>query len=105
MATPAPSPPLTAADDYELRLYVSGATPVSSRAIVNLRRFCEEHLKGRYRLEILDISDCVAKATADQIVAAPTLLKLAPAPVRRLIGDMSDTPRMLSGLSVRVAGP
>ena len=88
---------------FILRLYVTDATPKSARAIVNARRLLEEHLAGRYSLEILNIAEHVAAAAADQIVATPTLLRLAPLPLRRIIGDLSDTPRVLKGLGV--AGP
>ena len=88
---------------YVLRLYVTDATPKSARAIVNARRLLEEHLHGRYSLEILNIAEHVALATADQIVCAPTLLRLAPLPARRIIGDMSDAERVLKGLDVSPA--
>jgi len=87
---------------YVLRLYVTDATPKSARAIVNARRLLEEHLHDRYTLEILNITEHVAQATADQIVCAPTLLRLAPPPARRIIGDMSDVARVLKGLDVPV---
>jgi circadian clock protein KaiB len=87
---------------YVLRLYVTDATPKSARAIVNARRILEEHLRGKYSLEILNISEHVVQATADQIVCVPTLLRMAPAPVRRIIGDMSDDARVLKGLDVPV---
>ncbi|MGQ0697687.1 MAG: circadian clock KaiB family protein [Panacagrimonas sp.] len=86
---------------YQFRLYVSGATPASSRAVVNTRRICEEHLKGRYDLQILSIAENVEMAAADQIVAAPTLIKSAPLPLRRFIGDMSRVDRILHGLDLR----
>jgi circadian clock protein KaiB len=88
------------AKPYVLRLYVTDATPKSARAIVNARRLLEEYLPGRYSLEILNIAEHVAQATADQIVCAPTLLRLAPPPARRIIGDMSDVARVLRGLDV-----
>ena len=87
---------------YVLRLYVTDATPKSARAIVNARRILEEHLHGKYSLEIFNISEHVAQATEDQIICVPTLLRLAPAPVRRIIGDMSDDARVLKGLDVPV---
>jgi circadian clock protein KaiB len=89
---------------YVLRLYVTDATPKSARAIVNARRILEEHLQGSYSLEILNIAEHVAQATEDQIICAPTLLRLAPPPARRIIGDMSDVVRVLKGLDVP-AGP
>jgi circadian clock protein KaiB len=85
---------------YVLRLYVTDATPNSARAIVNARRILEEHLAGRYSLEILNIAEHVARATEDQIICVPTLLRLAPPPARRIIGDMSDVVRVLKGLDV-----
>lgn len=86
---------------YVLRLYVTGSTPHSVRAITNLRKFCEEHLEGSYDLEIHDISQNPALARGEQIIAAPTLIKKSPLPLRRLIGDMSHTERMLLGLDIR----
>ncbi len=91
---PADTPP------FVLRLYVTDATPKSARAIVNARRILEEHLPGSYSLEIFNISEHVAQATEDQIICVPTLLRLAPPPARRIIGDMSDVARVLKGLDV-----
>ena len=85
---------------YVLRLYVTDASPKSARAIVNLRRILDEHLGERYRLDILNIAENVGLATQDQIVCVPTLLRIAPVPVRRIIGDMSDVSRVLKGLDV-----
>src|SRR5687767_11114088 len=90
--------------DYIFRLYVSGATALSARAVVNARKICDDHLKGRYQLEILDIADNVDMAMKDQIVAAPTLVKLAPAPLRRFIGDMSNVAGLLERLGVQPVG-
>jgi circadian clock protein KaiB len=87
-------------ENYIFRLYVSGATALSARAVVNARQVCDAHLKGRYQLEILDIADNVVKAMKDQIVAAPTLVKLAPGPLRRFIGDMSNAEGLLERLGV-----
>jgi len=87
---------------YVLRLYVTDATPRSARAIVNARRILEKHLCGRYSLEILDIAEHVEQAAADQIICTPTLLRLAPPPARRIIGDLSDVVRVLRGLDVPV---
>lgn len=89
-----------AISDYIFRLYVSGATDASTRAVVNTRRLCEQYLHGRYQLEILNISDHVSQATHDQIFAAPTLVRIEPLPRRRFIGDMSDVLRILKGLNV-----
>jgi circadian clock protein KaiB len=90
--------------DYIFRLYVSGATALSARAVVNARKICDDHLRGRYQLEILDIADNVEMAMKDQIVAAPTLVKLAPAPLRRFIGDMSNVTSLLERLGVQPVG-
>ena len=87
---------------YLLRLYVTGTTGRSVRAIQNVRRICEEHLKGMYDLEVIDIYKNLPLARGDQIIAAPTLIKRLPAPLRRLIGDMSDVQRVLLGLDIRV---
>ena len=75
-------------------------TALSARAVVNARKICDDHLKGRYQLEILDIADNVAMAMKDQIVAAPTLVKSSPAPLRRFIGDMSNVKNFLERLGV-----
>jgi len=89
---------------YVLRLYVTGSTRHSSRAIVNIRKICEEHLRGRYELEIVDISKHRTLVEGEQIIAAPTLIKKLPLPLRRFIGDMSQTDRLLLGLDLRAAG-
>jgi circadian clock protein KaiB len=86
---------------YLLRLYVTGTTGRSMRAIQNVRRICEEHLPGLYDLEIVDIYKNLPLARGDQIIAAPTLIKRLPVPLRRLIGDMSDEQRVLVGLDIR----
>ena len=86
---------------YVLRLYVTGTTPHSTRAIVNIRKICEEHLQGRHELELVDISQHPALAEGEQIIAAPTLIKKLPLPLRRFIGDMSQTERILLGLDLR----
>jgi circadian clock protein KaiB len=85
---------------YRLRLYVTGVTPNSARAIVNLKEFCETHLKGNYELEIIDIYQQPLTAEADQVIAIPLLIKLAPMPQRRLIGDMSDKEKIFKGLNL-----
>jgi len=89
---------------YVLRLYINGTTLHSSRAIVNIRRICEEHLQGRYELEIVDISVHRTLVEGEQIIAAPTLIKKLPLPLRRFIGDMSQTERILLGLDLSTAG-
>jgi len=86
---------------YILRLYVAGTTRHSTRAIVNIRKICEEHLLGRYELEIVDISQHPTLVEGEQIIAAPTLIKKLPLPLRRFIGDMSQTERLLLGLDLR----
>jgi len=87
--------------EYLLRLYVTGTTARSMRAIQNVRRICEEHLKGLYDLEVVDIYKNLPLARGDQIIAAPTLIKRLPVPLRRLIGDMSDEQGVLVGLDIR----
>jgi circadian clock protein KaiB len=84
-----------------LRLYVAGMTPQSRRAIANIKQICEEHLKGRYSLEVIDIYQQPVLAEGEQIIATPTLVKKLPLPLRRLLGDLSDTERVLVGLDVR----
>lgn len=86
---------------HVLRLYVSGATPRSTRAIENLRKVLERELPGRYDLEIIDIYQNPAATRDQQIIAAPTLVKLLPEPVRRIIGDLSDRERVLRGLDIQ----
>jgi circadian clock protein KaiB len=88
---------------YILRLYITGTTLQSTRAILNVRRICEEHLEGRYELEVVDISQHPTLAIGEQIIAAPTLIKKLPLPLRRFIGDMSQTERILLGLDLRAA--
>jgi circadian clock protein KaiB len=92
-------------DHFVLRLYVTGTTPRSSRAIVNIRKICEEHLQGRYDLEVVDISQNPALARDEQVIAAPMLIKKLPLPLRRFIGDMSQTERILVGLELHKAAP
>jgi circadian clock protein KaiB len=92
-------------DWHRLRLYVVGTTPASSRAIVNARRFCEEHLAGAYDLDVIDISLDPSVAAAAQVIAAPTLVRELPPPVRRFIGDMSDTSRLAAGFGLDLARP
>jgi len=86
---------------YVLRLYVTGTTPKSVNAIRNIRKICDEHLKGDYDLEVFDIYQQPVLAKGEQIIAAPTLLKKLPLPLRRFIGDMSDTKKILLGLDFR----
>ena len=86
---------------YDLRLYVAGQTPRSLQAFANLKRICEEHLAGRYRIEVIDLLQNPQLAKGDQILAIPTLVRTLPEPVRKIIGDLSDTDRVLIGLDVR----
>jgi len=86
---------------YVLRLYVAGATPRSTEAIVNIKKICEEHLKGRYELEVIDIYQQPVLAKGEQIIAAPTLVKKLPLPLRRFIGSMYDVDRILVGLDLK----
>lgn len=88
-------------EKYILRLYVTGTTPQSVRAIANIKQICEEHLKGRYDLEVIDLYQQPNLASGEQIIAAPTLIKKLPLPLRRIIGDMSGTERVLVGLDLR----
>ena len=89
---------------YVLRLYITGTTPHSTRAIGNVRKMCEEHLHGRYDLGSVDISQRPTLAEGEQIIAAPTLIKILPLPLRRFIGDMSHTKKILLGLDLRQTG-
>jgi len=89
-------------DIYRLRLYVTGATPNSTRAITNLKAFCETYLAGKYELEIVDVYQQPLIAEYEQLIALPMLLKLSPGQQRRLIGDMSDTDKVLRGLNLSV---
>lgn len=86
---------------YVLRLYVTGTTPRSLGAIANIKRICEEHLTGRYKLEVVDLYQQPQLAQGEQIIAAPTLIKQLPLPLRRIIGDMSSAERVLVGLDLR----
>jgi len=87
---------------YVLRLYISGSTSKSSQAVENIKRVCEQHLKNRYHLEVIDIYQQAHLARDEQIVAVPTLIKRLPPPLRRLIGDMSDLKKVLFGLDLRM---
>ena len=87
-------------EKYLLRLYISGITPRSTTAIERIKRICEEHLKGRHDLEVIDIYQQPSLAKGEQIVAAPTLIRRLPLPLRRIIGDMSNEGRVLLGLDL-----
>jgi circadian clock protein KaiB len=88
---------------YDLRLYVAGQTPRSLLAFANLKRICEEHLAGRYRIQIIDLLENPRLAKGDQILAIPTLVRNIPKPARKIIGDLSNTDRVLVGLDIRPA--
>jgi circadian clock protein KaiB len=88
---------------WELRLYVAGQTPKSLTAFANLRRLCEQHVAGRYRIEIIDLLEHPQLAAGDQIVAIPTLVRQLPPPLKKIIGDLSNTERVLVGLDLRPA--
>lgn len=90
-----------ASDRYVLQLYVTGATPRSIRAIQDITRICQEHLAGRFELEVIDIYQQPERLEREQLVALPTLVKQLPLPIRRLIGDMSTDERVLIGLGLR----
>lgn len=88
-----------------LRLYIAGRTPKALTAFGNLKKICAEHLEGRYRLEVIDLVENPALAAGDQILALPTLVRKLPVPVRKIIGDLSNTERVLIGLDLRPAPP
>jgi circadian clock protein KaiB len=89
---------------YSLRLYVAGQTPKSLAAISNLKRVCEDHLAGRYTIEVIDLLITPQLAAGDQIVALPTLVRRLPTPLKRIIGNLADTERVLVGLEIRPKG-
>lgn len=86
--------------DYVLHLFITGTTPHAKRAIVNIRKICEEHLQGHYNLKIVDLAQNPKLAEGEQIIAAPTLIKKFPLPLRRFIGDLSQTEKILQGLDL-----
>ncbi|HOD69678.1 MAG TPA: circadian clock KaiB family protein [Deltaproteobacteria bacterium] len=86
---------------WELRLYVAGQTPKSVQAFANLKKICEEYLAGKYRIEVVDLLDNPQLAQGDQILAVPTLVRKLPPPLKKIIGDLSNTERVLVGLDVR----
>jgi len=94
----------TPADVWTLWLYVAGRTPKSLAAFANLKRLCDDHLNGRYTIEVIDLVETPRRAKDDQILAVPTLVRKLPEPVRKVIGDLSDTERVLAGLDLRQAG-
>lgn len=86
--------------EYILRLFVTGATPNSTRAVANIKQICEDHLKGKYSLEIVDVYQQEGVAEKEQLIALPLLIKKLPFPERRMIGDLSDTNKVLKGLGL-----
>jgi circadian clock protein KaiB len=90
---------------WRLRLYVAGRTPKSVTALANLKQICEEHLKGRYTIEVVDLLKTPQLARGDQIVAIPTLVRDLPQPIRKIVGDLSNVDRTLIGLQLRPEGP
>ncbi len=109
MKTPAASrktkPPLAAHENWDLRLYVAGPTLKSVGAFRNLKQLCEEHLAGRYHIEIIDLMKNPQLAQGDQILAVPTLVRKLPSPIRKIIGNLSNTERVLVGLDLRPYDP
>ncbi len=87
---------------WELRLYVAGQTPKSLVAFANLKKICEEHLAGQYRIEVVDLVENPQLARGDQIFAIPTLVRKLPTPIKKIIGDLSNTERVLVGLDIRI---
>jgi circadian clock protein KaiB len=90
-----------APDEWQLRLYVAGQTPRSVAAFANLKKICEEHLAGRYDIEVVDLIKHPQLAAGDQILAIPTLVRKLPQPLRKIVGDLRDTERALVGLQLR----
>jgi circadian clock protein KaiB len=85
---------------WELRLYIAGKTEKSATALSNLKKYCEEHLKGQYRIEVIDLMIKPQLAEGDQILAVPTLVRKVPEPIRKIIGDLSDKEKVLVGLNI-----
>jgi circadian clock protein KaiB len=101
-----PANPSAGAEDsdfveWDLRLYIAGRTPKCVAAFTNLQKLCEEHLAGQYRIEVIDLLENAQLAKGDQILAIPTLVRKLPEPIRKIIGDLSDTERVLVGLDLR----
>ena len=96
-----PNPPAAPEEEFDLTLYVAGQTPKSVTALANLRKICADHLEGRYRIHVIDLLKDPQLARAHQIVAIPTLVRAIPQPLRKIIGDLSSTERVLVGLDVK----
>jgi circadian clock protein KaiB len=88
-------------DKWQLRLYIAGNTPKSTAALINLKKYCEQHLQGLYELEVIDLLLHPQLAAGDQILAIPTLVRKVPVPVRKIIGDLSNEEKVLVGLDLR----
>jgi circadian clock protein KaiB len=88
-------------EQFELRLYVAGQTPKAVRAFANLRKICDDHLAGRYHIEVIDLLEDPQLGRGDQILALPTLVRRLPSPIKKIIGDLSNTERVLVGLDIR----
>lgn len=99
--TVAPGKAATTGEHYQLRLYVAGQTPKSIAAFDNLKRICSEHLEGKYSIEVIDLLVNPQLAKGDQILAIPTLVRKLPEPVKKIIGDLSNTDRVLVGLDIK----
>lgn len=94
---------IRAADQWTLRLYIAGQTPRSLAALANLKRLCEQHLAGRYQIEVVDLLKAPQLGARDQIVALPTLVRKLPEPIKRVIGDLSDSKRVTMGIDLTTA--
>jgi circadian clock protein KaiB len=90
--------------EWDLKLYIAGATPRAVTALANLKKLCEEHLAGKYEIEVIDLLKTPQLAKGDQILAVPTLVRKLPEPVRKIIGDLSNTEKVLVGLDLRPRG-
>jgi circadian clock protein KaiB len=101
---PVPAPAGSDEEFWQLRLYVAGASPKSLKAFANLRSLCEVHLAGRYQIEVVDLVTSPMLARTDDIIAIPTLVRRLPAPMRKIIGDLSNTDRVLLSLQVEAPG-
>jgi circadian clock protein KaiB len=97
-------PPEESAEKWELRLYIAGGNPRSVAAFANLKKICETHLPGQYRIEVINLLETPKLSRDDQIIAIPTLVRSLPTPIRKVIGDLSNTEKTLVGLQLRQAG-
>jgi circadian clock protein KaiB len=104
MSGPARKPTTAKAAEWELRLYIAGKTAKSVAAFANLQRICEQHLEGKYRIEVIDLLENPTLARGDQILAIPTLVRKLPTPMKKIIGDLSSEERVLVGLDIRAVG-